>query len=1236
MDTPESKSNDAAQKEAKNALMWQEINRLLDEQIKAIESDKSKSPEQIAQEKADWSQNVLNELKSANDAREKIQNDIQRGREVSADTQQKANEKVNESLVKVLVAADKNIDLVQDSKAQALIKDLVKTKPTEAQAVEMMDYLSPWLTGKMPIVFGKEGVKSDFQKAIDQLVAKDSELGKKVVDSMAEKPSDYGFDKADEIRDQFEDPVPTNINNSPPVINNGERINPHLPADFEKRLVDSGQYSPEQIRDWDLGRDWQTHQEYFGPKFSEKQVEFLKIFYTPERFKEYVESQRKHITSEHSEHLEKDIKELFDNIKKTNPTAGELSDEKLKDLVKNKINQEVSEGIGEKLTEVLNQLYIRLQLERPHKVFDEIEKEDFMRGIEPTKLAIKTVIQKLNQNISELLKTDEGKKEYEGLEFAVHRERPYLIQERNDSNGKKQPYLRNVPMPYFETVGVHDYLQNLQTNFDHWIHRQSYLHDVRASFNHPPGEKGFYGGLAGYAEKLSGTDIDEMMLLPDGQLVYQAYVLYDKIVEEEFASQDWKHRTNQFTNKLEYINTQLEQDVVDRLKELYGNKFTESQIINAKNAAVGIARGVFLTEPEKSAYADPTTVEGGGMVASYATNDAGALNVFNPLHTILRWQGEGLMNMVFFMPLEGHKGAWNHQSTWKNMNNYFESFTKGKNNKLPNGLFIDDIIDIANVGGPSKRRGWRMQYTLEGHFVYDSIDKDGKKLANPDLNYLETYKAMDVIGYEAIHDFMMNRLGDKFLAAKSGVDSNKKNEMFRYVFDKYFKEFDPNTSFESYMSKLRKEGIEVADKQLKEKGTLSSEKISNYDEEVELQTSKLFLEKFLVREIAARFPTKFLRMDRDRFNEDGISKWRLIYQKMKAANPELTRDGFNAIMKDLNFAEMLLRDEISMTAKDRLNINHDLTLNQVADFKGVLNEESIRRLLTEKIKKEGGISKERINNAVNVYKLIRKEFFTNPERNFLDKEAWELRKNYTFTFGMDDTDFTLMSFRGAGPRTIARAIGDTGAMERDMIPTILKMGNLLNDIAINGKHDFSPIVEYLRKVQSTIIDVHGTPADYEFTYKIASVVINYFKKDTMAKPLFGLFRLGKRNSIAAEYAGRSSAVWEWDSRDIDRFVTTLESYRLIPKNPYDNQKRGGDNLNENIWINFFGKPVKTPLKRRRVDWAVNGAKLRKEHGGDWPAMAFDIINQIIPLAMAYLLWQYIKEAMDEASGKKKQ
>jgi len=140
----------------------------------------------------------------------------------------------------------------------------------------------------------------------------------------------------------------------------------------------------------------------------------------------------------------------------------------------------------------------------------------------------------------------------------------------------------------------------------------------------------------------------------------------------------------------------------------------------------------------------------------------------------------------------------------------------------------------------------------------------------------------------------------------------------------------------------------------------------------------------------------------------------------------------------------------------------------------------------------------------------------------------------------------------------------------------------------------------------------------------------------MAKPLFGLFRKGKINSIAGEYAGRSNAVWEWDSRDIDRFVTALESYRILPKNAFDIskiKKKGGEY--ENVYWKIGNKAIRTPFKKQKETQKYSGAKLRKEFGGDAGAIMFDMINQIIPLALGFVLWQYFKKALEEAEGKKK-
>jgi len=575
---------------------------------------------------------------------------------------------------------------------------------------------------------------------------------------------------------------------------------------------------------------------------------------------------------------------------------------------------------------------------------------------------------------------------------------------------------------------------------------------------------------------------------------------------------------------------------------------------------------------------------------------------------------------MYFMPIEGNKGAWDHNKLWKNMELYYNSFMKGRRELGDLGqkkLFVDEIIDFSNVGGPSKRRGWRMLQTLEGHFLYDS---DGT------INYPETFKAMDLIGYEAVYDFFVNQTErDKdFLSTPSA----ERNNWFKYIYEKYFVPLGENISFEQYMSDLGKLSEQEALRQFKEE----SPAINNWNEFVELTTSKMFMERALTHEVAVRFPTKFLRMDRDRFHKDGISNWRRVFELVQRETG-WDRDHFNSVMKDLVTAEMLLRNDISGKIKDGLTLDKTLGLHNFEDFQYVLNKETIKELLSKH-----RIDEKKINEALLVYEKIKDNFLKN---SFLDGDAINQRREYTFTYGLEDTDFTLMSYRAAGPRIIPRAIGDVGIMEKEVMPWIDKMPHIPNDLAINGKHDFSPIIEYLRKAQEAYNAVHGTGGDldqmYGFAYKIAGAVINYFKKDTMAKPLFGLFRMGKTNSIAAKYAGRSTAVWEWDSRDIDRFCVALESYHLLPKQPYDLASPPSPNKFHNVFIKlpFFKHPVKTPFKKRNVDFKYSAGKLRKEFGGDVKAIAFDIVNQFLPIALGFLLWQYFKKAMEEAEGKKK-
>jgi len=1077
-------------------------------------------------------------------------------------------------------------------KAEAIIEALAKKNVSDSTLGSIATTMGGYLTGQ-DIVLSTEGQqKSSFERDVELLRAKDSAAADALVDAVATRATDFGLTE-EGVRDKFK-------------IQEVES-----PGQTQEDIDDlRGQ---DQRREM-FSREDQEDAAYFS-KFTETQRRFLRNFNSPEKFLKYTNSEYERLRQEetsghHKNHIRDEIVRSYQGLGREIPANNVLNE-----LIDRKLRIEVSEKISHDLTGVLNHLYWQIQVERPHKFFEEIEKEDFMHGIETIRHHINRKLQKLQSDLEELESQDSPQGEaYRKFKLVKHAEKEHVIEETT-KDGKKVPLLRFSPLPYFEDISMSDFVEHLYINAGHWRHRSEYLHNARAIFNHPAhGEKSFYQNLAGYAENLSGTDVDEMMLLPDGQMVFDAYVLYDKFIEEEFASQDWSHRTNQFTNKLERVNTQVEGEVIDHLRSLYPDA-TEDQLRYAINNAVGLARGVFLTEPEKSAYADPYDISRGeGLFASYATNDATALQTFNPLHVGLRWGGEHLWPTIYFMPMNKNKGMWDHQEMWRNMGKYMDAFYKGRQG-LPSDLFVDQLIDVGGVGGLMKRKGWRMTYSLEGHNVRD---ENGK------INYLETFKAMDLIGYEAIFDFLKTKSSGIFSGKSGTSEAAQREDMFKYIFERYFKPFG-DTDFDTYFKSLKLKAEDAVNKHIKETG---ASKTGSYETDLIQEASNMFVDNTLAREVALRFPSKYLRIDRNRLNDKGVSRWQKIQTDMG-----LSREQFDLIMKDMGFVETLLRREMTNYAKENSNLFPDLKLNSFTKFNYQINSDSIRRLLDGK-----GFSEVRINNLIKLYEKIKANYLSS---EYLDSQGFASIKKYTFTFGIEDTDFTLMGIRGTGPRAIARTIGDTGSIEANVIPGIIDLPKVLNKIAIDGKQDFSPIIEYLLKCQKSITAVHGTGADFAFTYKIAAATINYFKKDAMAKPLFGALRWGRRNSIAAEMAGRSTAVWEWDSRDIDRFVTSLESFRLIPKNPYDAQKtRGGKYIGgekENIWLinPITKKPIKTPFKRRKKDFEYYGARLRKEFGGDFKAMAYDVLNQFGILVIGFILWKYIQDAMKELEGKKK-
>lgn len=1209
----EQSSEQKAQQEAAKA----EVNRLITQIEQQMAADlaainQETNPDKRAEMQKELRDKVAQKLNQENLAREAAEAAEKQDRQ--GEFKEKAKE-IKKSLLEADEVLKKTGSLTGKESVDKVFSGLVeKIKSGELSDREIVDIERT--IGKQlaeGVVLSSEGQqKSSVEKNLEDLKEINESAWRKVWQDFEENAEVLGKSR-DEIKAKYE----------------------QAPADQEemRRLLEEHQKAQ-----FDRERSaWgQDDVSLYERRFTEEQRKFIKVLYSPADFTDYVDYvmnggdgekgvQRRHEIATKKQEIKHHIERHY---RKRNLTLPENIHEKVEEVW----HEEAAQEISGKLMEIANHLYLKLQQERPDKFFDEITQEDFMRGIKTTQIAISSAIDNLFITLSKIEQNPEHPLYEKVVRNKLTRETEgdYFLDER----GEKR-YMRVDPLPHVKQIPLSEFAQFLNISLNHWTHGMEYFHNTRVMFNHPPGEKGFYSQLGHYAEHLKGTDIDELLLLPDGQMILQAYHLYDKMIEEEFASQDWKHRTNQFTNQLESINTQLEKEVIERLSLLYPEKSKE-QLINAVNTAVGMARGMLLTEPEKSAFADPIDPDGGGLYASYATNDAGALTVFNPLHVNLRWQGEHMLPMFYFMPLsndgEGMKGMWDHRQLWKNAELYMNSIRSGNRSAdLPDKLFVDQLVDILNVGGPAKRKGWRMQYSLEPHFVY-STDEKGNKYLDP----LETFKAMEMIGYEALFNYVdTDRAGKDNLRSVSGGSAQKREGLFKYIFERYFKKDSEagyvDVAYDKYMSTLKKEAEKVALKELKESGSLGDAK--NIDEMIQYKTSKIFLDRFITHEIAARFPSKFLRMDRNRFHHDGVSRWQSIYKEMKKLHPEWTADHFNDVVKDMTFAEMLLRQEMSKIVRERIKLEPTIKLSEFDDIPYRLTAKKIKDLFTQAVGHDGRplmADQKRISEVLDLYQVLNKTILNEA---YLNGDAIKDVKGYTYTFGLEDTDFSLMTWRATGPRLTARALNDTGSMEKNVIPWIIEMPKLLNKIAVSGKHDFSPIIEYLQKAQDTITAVHGTGDDFKYIYKIASMVIQYFKKDTMAKPLFGLLRVGRKNSIAAEYAGRSTAVWEWDARDIDRFCVALESLNLLPKDTYD---RTMGPQYEDRYISIFGKPIKFGKKTKVDPFHVwNSNRLRKEFGGTLKDMAYEVFWNIGPAVLVFLLWKFFQDSMEEALGKKK-
>lgn len=990
----------------------------------------------------------------------------------------------------------------------------------------------------------------------------------------------------DTAREGKLDLVPENIPEKSGSPENAEG-RPATPESLEERVV-RGRYD-------NFDSFWGQFGAYFSP---EEDKEVIRAVIERENFADFVKTRKQAIEEE---------------MRTEKPT-----------VTSQEINVRFSRELRDSIVRIFSKIYSKLDLEKATEYFDHIIQEDFYQGIMPAAAAFKRNLIALSRYC------EQHHEDFEGLEMFQEIEGEAKLEERDierkDKSIARKAYVRLNPLRVPKKVHMNEFIHYVDTMMDHYITARQYTHNVRASFFKPAGEKGFYGGIAGYSESWPMIELDEMFLLPDSDVMVTAMQIYDKYVEEAFAARDWKHSPAQFTPQIGSLYTEIEADTLEALKMMYGKSKSEEQLRAALSMAIGAARGIFLNEVEKAAFADPhLTPEGKYTFTSYYTNDNAALTPLNPHHLIWRFQQESQINPILFLPLEGldniGRGPWDHGMLFKKQAEFRKTFLEGRAPLGKQKLFMDLLVNIGDIGGILKRKGWRTENQLESLFVYEKkVDEKTGRETRGSLNNLATWRALENIGFEAVYDFILNDRYDK----KAEV-----NEFFSYLFQQYFNQ--PSEGFSEYYKALKQEIRESVINQIRKK-KISPESI---DEAIEEEAKKTFLFRTLSRVIARRIPSKFVRIDRDRFSAEGVSRWKKICEEMG-----LSFQDFDRVMKDLLLAENLLRKEVS--DKMREQSRQGKKMHEMTGLDYNLTESRIRTLLGAVRETSGQkIKAERINSVVRLFHLIQANYSgqTEEAQQYLNEFGKLLAnkgidREFKFTLAFDDMDVSFIPFRGAGPRVVPRALSEIGVMEQKVINPLLTFHNVLHQISIDGKHDFSEIIKIIKTAKEALQGAIGLEYGQQVAYYLAAAAISYFKKDTVAKALFGAFTMERLNSMAAEVAGRNATVWEWEARDIDRFCLTLETQNILKRNPYDLAVPNSEATYEPVWISLFGKPIKLPLKRRKRDFRINSRMLRDKFGGGVKHIIFDIINKYLPLAALFILWKLINDAIKENEKKK--
>ncbi len=925
------------------------------------------------------------------------------------------------------------------------------------------------------------------------------------------------------------------------------------------------------------------------------------------------------------------------------------------------ISKFVSDGIEQKIVLLFARLYSESDL-NPNEQFDRVIEAGFTDSIKSVFERLSTSYNSLRHNIATIEhKIDSGNTA--GLDASVVNTLSSLSLYRKVSVEKMQEVEREAkdsegnPIITFErkkqvkpSVGytpssMSDLLKSTLNLVNAERETKEFVHNMTLIFRRPAhGEGGFWGQVAGYAEKMSAVDLDTITLLPDSNLFMSAYRLYSKYIEDEFARVNWIHQPDMFTNTVNDTRSKIENlvrdDLLREFKDLGAEKW---RIDRAMTYGLGIARGIMLNEVENAAWADPdidpTTMA--PRYRSYYTNDNAALNALNPVHHFLRWQNdEMILGPLLFTKVKGYKKGffhWDHREESADMKKFKQSFVNGRKHPKDVKLFIDMLPNFARVGSFITRGGWRIEDAYDGWLKYE---RDTTDIRTTKLEHVPSWKAIENIGFEVLLDYVnpnTNKLGGDEAFLKG--HSPEKRELFKYLYEEYIDRgthVNIDADLDAELHRLTHKAKETVEDHLKEHPDADKKHTKN--ELIEIEVSRIFLYNTLFGVMKNRMPTKFIRIDRKRFNENGKSAYDELKGDMNS-HFGWSHNAFDDVMKDIMKVETTVRRKVSEEMKAHLRGQTDPQLqNLTLTTPYVVDEVSIRRVLEDHYRGDPAMATKR-DNALLLYAAIKSKYFdfnSAEGKKYMDVMGDKIRnrnKHFPFALGTEEVDTGFLAYRTAGQSVFRRAMSDIAGAEKDVFGSLAPFFEQLHHAAINSKEGHSKIAQTITKVKKAIESMHGSYGE-EVAAELATLTMAFLTKDTGGGIIDSFTKRSNENSLAAELLGGSDKVaWEMIVKDRDNFISELGRTRTIPNTPYE-VKNGPiwNKVDRVINIGGFKFKLGKHWVKRKPDLHNVASELRKQWGATGGHIFMEMLGRYLPMLLMFLLWKFISKSLEEAQG----